>query len=477
MEGIEGYQAKTYMVNGSGRRYSEAGILTKYEGDDMKSSIVKVAFFVSTLSVGIAAADSVQTSPETATAKYVQASRVALRQSPMLGAEVLQYLPTNTIVMVNSAEGDWCSVSVQRPSSNGFVACRFLSEKQRLLSQIEDELAARTSDPKIRLDLLQQRFWVSPSAQNLIAYGDALNMQKSPTRSSVTPSKRPEYEAMKEFLSKGWHPKEFELPIDGLASKSNNKSTRFPKLPAISISLFNDSYPCLLLGPYIGFMNQERGTNIVYLSDAGQAERCAARSSFIDQLRVLNFGAPHVGVYSDQIYASWDVGGYTVQFGDGMPFVGVMPDGSSFNGKALRASTEGVIQEAECDQIGEQIILDAEIEKNIRKLGALFLLVEPSTVGVNSVKVLRSNYRQHVIKPDNAYVDEAYMADFAPQKFSIALDFNDDKTADIAVVGEELGQNDISTGPNYKRRFTVYINANGVWKMYGEFSPKVCEGG
>lgn len=443
----------------------------------MKFSIVSVAVLVNIIGISNVVADNAQMSPASAEIRYVQASRVALRQSPMLGSEVLQYLSTNTLVVVNSTEGDWCSVSVQRPSRNGFVACRFLSQMQRNLLQIEDELVAQTSDPQKRLDLLQQKFWVSPSAQNLIAYGDALNTQKNTSGSSTIPSKRPEYEAMKEFLSNGWHPKDFELPIDGLASKNNKKSIRLPKLPAISTSLFSDSFPCLLLGPYISFYNQERQTNVVFLSDAGQAERCAICSSSVEQLRVINFGAPHVGSYTDQIYASWDVGGYTVQFDDGMPFVGVMPDGSSFNGKALRASTEGVQQEAECDQIGEQIVLDAEVKRNIRKLGALFLLVEPSTVGVKSVKVLRSNYRQHVIKPDHAYVDEAYMADFNPQKFSIAFDFNEDKIADLAVVGEELGQNDLSTGPNYKRRFTVYINTNGVWKMYSEFSPKVCEGG
>jgi len=98
-------------------------------------------------------------------------------------------------------------------------------------------------------------------------------------------------------------------------------------------------------------------------------------------------------------------------------------------------------------------------------------------VGVKTVKVLRSNYRQHVIKPDNAYVDEAYMADFNPQKFSIVFDFNEDEIADLAVVGEELRENSLSTGPKYERQFTVYINANGVWKMYGEFFPMVCEGG
>lgn len=216
---------------------------------------------------------------------------------------------------------------------------------------------------------------------------------------------------------------------------------------------------------------------MVFLSDAGQVERCAMRSNSVEHLRVSSFSEPHRGVYSDEIYASWDVGGYTVQFGDGMPFIGVMPGGGSFNGTVQAVSTEGVIQEAECDQIGEQIFLKDEVEKNIRKLGALFLLMEPSAVGLKSVNLLRSKYRKHVIREDNVVVDDAYMADFNPQSFSIAFDFNEDKIADLVVVGDESGQNDLSTGPNYARRFTVYINMGGVWKMYGKFSPKVCEGG
>lgn len=198
----------------------------------MRSLIATVVVIVGILDIGDSVADQTQVSPAKGEIKYVQASRVALRQSPQPGGEVLRYLPTNTVVAVNSADGDWCSVSLQQASSTGFIACRFLSEKRRSLTEIEDELVAQQIVAKRRLDLLQQRFWVSPSAQNLIAYGDALNMQQNTVGRTSIPKKRPEYEAMKEFLLAGWKPRDYDPPVEKQSSKSIKDSTGLRGLPA-----------------------------------------------------------------------------------------------------------------------------------------------------------------------------------------------------------------------------------------------------
>lgn len=435
---------------------------------------------------------SVAIGQESASPLYVSASRLAVRTGPSSDSKIKGYLPTNSSVSVKSRADDWCEVTGQFTEGSdlqaGYVACSYLVKSKLRLEELQKQSGDTALTGKEHLDALQKEFWISPSLDKLMSYGEALDKEHPhPETVDVQPKKarRQEFEAMKNFLRAGWSPASFEyLPIDAKLEPANY---RLLPLPQVQRSLFEATAPHLILAPYIGKKqwkdHSDRTT--VFMARASQFAQEALSRQSIKLVRITSISGPLAGHYGG-FKAAWDVGGLTLKFDSpGLPILAFPADGTGFRNAILGVSTEGVQFDAECDQIGETIALAKPVSNADSAKGVLAFIVNPEQAGITSFKRLVRKTRA-LSEEDAIELHQAITSrDVAPESgdsiagyraFTTVFDLNDDGVPDIAFGGIEGGPNSsiLSTGPQIDRVFVAFLNMDGKWVKHSYFSPLRC---
>lgn len=434
---------------------------------------------------------------------YVNASRLALRAAPQANAKLDRYLVTNTAVQIKARSNDWCEINVagQAKDAGGFVACQFLADEKLRLSDIHRQLAGDKVRGQARLDLLQQQFWVSPSASNLLAYGQGLdlvypfkgrNEDELPKRPA-----RPEFEAMKQFLLAGWNPAKYEYATQVEEQESTGtKKIEIAKglnflLPPIKPSLYTQAMPDLIATPYVGKRFDQNGPQLttVYLADAYGLLNTILNNRQVTDMRLASTVGPLAGHYGGY-QANWDIGGVRMQFSD-VKLIGISADGSSFQNALISASTEHVQYDAECDQLGGMLKLRHPVARQTAAKDVLALLLLPASTGATdatNVKPTSVRMLTSVSKPvsddkfnamhraiTGAAIDVA-SAPTSGNAFMKVFDLNGDGIADLAFEGLEgkADSNELASGPSVDRVFNILINLNGNWVKHSFFIPLRC---
>lgn len=419
---------------------------------------------------------------------YVHSARLVIRDEPTTDSSVKGQVPTNTRIWIKSRVGDWCQITVE-PTSDGYAECRFLAERKVRLVDIDKQLSLSGLTNQARLELLQQKFWVSPSPENLLAYGAALDevyplpySERSEYEPPARPI-RPEYEAMKQFMRDGWSPAEFEYPQPkrGLTEAK----TAVYSLPPVRPSLFLERPPHLILGPYFG----KRYENYIHRETAFMVNtreilREVLWRNSVQTLSMTSITGPLAGHYGG-FYGDWDVGGFSLQLGPpALPVAALTERGGSLSSSIVRVSTEKVNIDAECDQIGETLTLSEPVFHKDAVEGILAFVADPKTVGMTSSR--RMAWETKVLTAEEAGlahrvitgvdVDPAALSLRGYRAFIITFDLNNDGIADLAFEGIEggIGSNYLSTGPKIDRVFAAFVNMNGKWMKYSTFSPLRC---
>lgn len=422
---------------------------------------------------------------------YVSASRLVVRDSPSAGSKIRGYLPTNSTVSVKSWTNDWCEVTGQFTGSSdlqfGYVACSYLAKRKLRLEELKKQGTDATLTGKERLDLLQKEFWISPSPDTLLRYGDALDKEHpQPEAIDLPPKKtrRQEFEAMKNFMRAGWSPAVFEYqPID---TKLEPATHRLLPLPQVKQSLFGATPPHLVLAPYIGkkwlgYANLDT----VFMADTRQLVREVLSRQSVKLVRVTSISGPLAGHYGG-FSASWDVGGLSLKFGPpGVPVAAIPANGTNYRNSIVGVSTEDIQFDAECDQIGETITLEKPISKADAARGTLAFIANPEEVGVTSVKLIARKTKalsemdalewHRTIAGDDTHFENGYPFT-GYRAFTEVFDLNDDAIPDIAFSGFEGSpdSNHLATGPEIDREFIVFLNMGGMWVRHSSFSPLQC---
>ena len=420
---------------------------------------------------------------------FVQASRLSLRTGPDLHAQINTFLPVNTAVLVESREGEWCRVSTSPQDKSdlqsGFVDCNFLTPTRLYLAQIDLELANPELTQKIRLDLLQKKFWLSPSWNTIANYAGELDKAfPIEANKEINRPRRVELESMKAFLQQGWSPAKFEY-TPAKPEIVPAKTLNFT-LPVVSPSLFKDKLPHLVIAPYIGDRLQKTGYDTAYMANVYELLNETLARREVGSLHFTHIRDPFQLEDYKNLNA-WDMSGYAVQFdGKGLPVTVLSADGSHSNNFIVRGSTETDDEHAECDQIGETLEFAAPFSEKKARQGVLALLIDPPPTSVTNIKRTQSElkvlsnqesgetYNKITGKPFDVFAEDGYtFKNIGYKAFFMVFDLNGDGIPDIAFEGIE-GKSNFVTGPDSDRIYSVLVNLNGQWVTYGSFSQNRC---
>lgn len=142
--------------------------------------------------------------------RWVVGSLVNLRTQPARDAEVVQRLAVDTQVdlLATLPGGEFCEVAVLADGeavSRGFTACQYLGTEALTGNKI-DQQYLENGEPNPHYNP-RQAFWLAPSYDALIAYGEFLEETRlTPEERADAQHPRPsdaEFERMKAYLAKG----------------------------------------------------------------------------------------------------------------------------------------------------------------------------------------------------------------------------------------------------------------------------------
>lgn len=415
---------------------------------------------------------------------WVDATRLALRASPAAESDALQHLPANTAVEVQSRSNRWCAVRVPALGISGFVACRFLSERPLRAADFGQALDRPDLPASERLELLQKRFWVEPNWPDFEAYGRLLvETQLTPAvrrledTDGLNRPERAEWQAMKARLQQGW---------TGGRLKSSTVSPSGAVLPALSVFLPKvgvsrldlRSYE-LIVGPMAG--GSHGRLRLVHLIEKSRPtdellEQWLSRFAGSRRFKASAFGAPAVPNYGGLVGGAWDVGSVHIELpGSGVPMAALGRDGVVDHVRAQAIWRSLDASDAECDQIGREVItLSKPLPE--QRAGAGYLSF---VFGLPRLDLIRRLSALSVEKPDSwaeqhdVDLDESLNAlRFTPLSIDI-FDLDGDGVADLAFVSWAADAQ-LSTGPQVTRNVQVFANVQGRWTLRATHAPLEC---
>ncbi len=406
-------------------------------------------------------------------ARWVDATRLALRAQPSVQAPVLGWLVTNTPVAVDARSGEWCELTHE--GKRGFVVCRFLAAQPLKARQLDEGL--RNAGSRAAPEQLQKRFWIEPSVARLMAYGVALDGQlfAAEAESGEARAPRPrraEFEAMKQRLRDGWTPP-VTLPAADLApadaaslavlpriSPSLMRGAPIPTLSTVTTDDSDPNRPLLSAAAFDGVAGEP---------DAALASLLAQASGGASVLRVLAFGAP-LPLHDGGFAGAWDLGGAEVALAPGgIDLTVIDEEGGARQARITAFDTRTHTPDVGCDFVGH-FVLD-------RPAGTGFVaLLQPRRHGLKSVRRLLARelpadapWARALLQQVNAESEYARVVDGKPGRL-LAFDLDEDGIADLARLSIEVDGGDLMLGT----AFTTYFNLGGRWHVAGRFLPKTC---
>lgn len=102
------------------------------------------------------------------TSGFALGSRVNIREKPDINAAIVKTIKIGTQVRWREPENGWCKVTrVNDDSVSGYVRCDYLATHKPTLEAIDKELSEKNITGRQENDLLERRFFLSPSLNTI----------------------------------------------------------------------------------------------------------------------------------------------------------------------------------------------------------------------------------------------------------------------------------------------------------------------
>lgn len=403
---------------------------------------------------------------------FIHGSWVNVREAGDPSARVIDKLVTNTPVNVVDRQGSWCQINYGE-GKNGHVSCDLLGGSALTLAQTATQPA--------------RAFWVAPSPNRLVAYGQSLPIppafRLSELRKRVQAGDVVRYPPIPEFDAAK------KVMKDGVLLNPAHETNRGT---SIDIAQEMSAYSVRPAPIRPSLFRTHESVALVSEADAdGLAAIARKKVSLVPEGLPRGWFQNHSGPEIDGVSGFWDVGSASLSFAQPLiiysvasnglvgakavrklPFaVGEPPEGcgSRYTGKSL-PSMAHMVWSAPLDHLEYDPVPGyPALEKGVDVLTSFAV---PQTFQRQSAKIKTQSQALTKLPKQEFEVNPERIRELGPKVILYEVDLDGDGVTDVMLLEKPMRFGEVTL--DIVRHRSWYLNINGEWFKAGDWEDQDC---